>query len=146
MKRLSLLLVLSMLGVLVAAPSVQAAESSPFAGAWTATDPVNPGDGSTLYLTISGGTTVNITFIDAYGTICTNADFGYDSPTNWFSSRLTGSVSDDTLVASYVSARCGPLVFDVSEWGEATWTYDSATDTLFTDNPEPFTDTTWYRH
>ena len=126
MKRLSVLLVLSVLGVLVAAPSVQAATPSPFVGAWTGNDPVNPGDGSTLYLSISGGTTVRLTFIDTFGTICGN----HGSPTDMFSSSLTGTVSGDTLDATFVWARCGPVVFDFLVDAPMTFTYDSVTDTL----------------
>jgi hypothetical protein len=141
MKRLPLLLVLALLTILVAAPSVQAAKPSVFVGSWTSNDPAPPdGDGSTLYLTISAGTTVSVTFIDAYGTICTRSELGYDAPTNWFSSRLTGTVVGNDLFTEWVTARCGPLVFPTGEWGPGpTWTYDSGTNTLWDGS------VTWHR-
>lgn len=140
MKRLSILLALAVLALLVAAPSVRAATETPFVGAWTGNDPAPPdGDGSTLYLTISGGTTVHLTFIDTFGTICSNPALPEDSPTDVFTSRLTGTVSGDTLSAMFTSARCGPVFYDFIVGSQLTFEYDAATDTLFDG------DVTWHR-
>lgn len=127
MRRLSLLLVLTLLAMLLAAPAAQAAGKSPFTGAWTGNDPAPPdGDGSTLYLTISGGKTLRVTFIDTFGSICDN----FGAPTNVFASRLIGSASGDTLDATFTAARCGPVFFDFLAGEPVTYEYDSATDTL----------------
>jgi hypothetical protein len=137
MKRHSILLAVALLALLVAAPSVQAAKVTPFVGAWTGNDPAPPdGDGSTLYLTISGGGTVHLTFIDTFGTICGREG----SPTDVFVSRLTGAVSGDTLNATFTSARCGRVFFDFLVGSPATYLYDAATDTL----SDGFV--TWHRH
>jgi hypothetical protein len=124
MKRVPLLVVLSLLCLLVAAPAVQAAKPTPFAGAWTGNDPAPPdGDGSLMYLFISGGANAHILFIDTFGTICVNND----APTTLFVGSLKGTVTGDTLAASFKWARCGPVFLDVDP---ITWTYDSTSDTI----------------
>ena len=108
--------------LLVAAPSAQAAPKASFVGAWTSIDT----DGSTQYLTVSGGTTVHVTWTDLYGSICANNG----APTTVFNGSLTGTVAGDTLTASWNRARCGPMSFDWLVGTSATWTYDSHDDVL----------------
>jgi len=121
--RRSPLIALSLVCLLVAAPSVQAAPKTPFTGAWTSIDT----DGSTQHLTISGGATVHVTWVDLYGSICANNE----APTTVFTGSLTGSVAGDTLDASWDRARCGPVAFAWLVGSPAQWTYDSEEDTLF---------------
>jgi len=102
-------------------------DGSPFTGLWTSNDPAPPdGDGSELTLTITGGAEVGLTLTDYYATICANAG----ANTVVFTAQLSGTVSGDTLSASWISAKCGNYVIDVSGWGGPTYVYDSATDTL----------------
>jgi hypothetical protein len=127
MRRLSLFASVALIALLVAAPAVDARPASPFTGAWVGTDPAPPnGDGSTLYLTISGGATARLTFIDTYGSICVREG----APTVVFTSGLTGTVAGNTLDAVFVRARCGPVAFDWLVGAPATWWYDAATDTI----------------
>ena len=122
--------------LLIAAPAVQAASKSPFTGPWRATD--TPGDGSAMGLQISGGSKVQLTFIDHYGTIC----FNNSAPTNVFQASLTGARSGATLTGTWLSAHCGRVWFDVSGWAPFELTYDSGTNTLTDNSPTPIT---WYR-
>ena len=123
MNRLSRMITLALLGMLVAAPSAQAAAKTPFTGAWTSIDT----DGSTQYLTISGGTTVHVTWIDLYGSVCANGG----APTTVFNGSLTGTVAADALTAAWDRARCGPVSFDWLVGTTATWTYDAGSDVIF---------------
>ena len=127
MRRLSMLVAVLLLALLISAPSAQAAAPNPFVGAWTGNDPRPPdGDGSTLYLTISGGATARLTFIDTFGTIC--VDEG--SPTRVFSSTLAGTVSGNGLDFVFTQARCGPVFFDFLVGAPGQLVYDPATDTI----------------
>ena len=77
-----------------------------FAGTWVGHDPAPPdGDGSTVHLTITGGTNPVIEFTDDFGSICVNAG----SPVTEFTARLTGRVDGSTLDAIFRNARCGQL-------------------------------------
>jgi hypothetical protein len=126
MKRLSALSVV-VLGLALLVPSAQAAPASPFTGAWYGFDPAYPvGDGSALYLNISGGVSPTISFVDTHGSICMNND----ASTMFFSSLLRGTVSGAHLDAAYLWARCGDTTFDVSAW-PAGYHYDAGTDTLY---------------
>ena len=89
MKRLSLVLGALLLGLFVAAPTVQAAPAAtPFTGEWIGVDPAPPeGDGSTVHLFVSGGDHPRVEFTDEFGTVC--EDVG--SPVTVFSSMLRGS-------------------------------------------------------
>lgn len=118
MKRLAVSVLL--LSLLVA-PAVQAA-SNPFKGPWRATDV----DGSALAISISGGRSGVIDYLDHYGTIC--VDNG--APTVVFQGTLTGTISGNTLTAFFRKAHCGKVFFDVSGWAPTVWTYDSTTNTL----------------
>ena len=126
MKRLSALSVV-VLGLALLVPPAQAAPASPFTGAWYGFDPAPPaGDGSALYLSISGGVNPTISFVDTHGNICMNND----ASTMFFSSLLRGTVSGSHLEATFLWARCGDTAFDVSAWS-AGYHYDAGTDTLF---------------
>jgi hypothetical protein len=122
-KRLAGAIALTLLCLLVAAPSAQAAPKTPFVGAWTSIDT----DGSTQYLTVSGGATVHVTWIDLYGSICANNG----APTAVFNGSLAGAVAGDTLTVTWTRARCGPVSFDWLLGSTATWTYDAQHDALF---------------
>lgn len=106
---------------MVLATSVSAA-SSPFTGAWTSTDL----DGSTQYLTISGGTQpeVGLTDLAAPGTCA-------GSPVSIFRGAFAGSVSGNTIQATVDSAHCGPLALDFLVGATFDFAYDPTTDTLF---------------
>ena len=142
MKRLSLVFVLALLGLLVTAPAIQAAPpASPFAGTWFSHDPAPPdGDGSLLQLDISGGTKAQVVFTDYFGSICVN----FGSPVTVFTALIVGTVSGDTLEGTWVSARCGPVRFPFLK-GESFFLEYSANgdgpgdDTLFDGS------TTWTR-
>ena len=129
------MLALALLGLLVAAPSVQAAPpATPFTGAWIGQDPAPPdGDGSTLHLLIGLGTKPAIAFIDEFGTICVNVG----SPVTLFTSALTGTVSGNTLDATFRVAKCGPVPLLFLFGSPISWEYDDqgtanpADDTLF---------------
>ncbi len=69
MKRLARVITIPLLCLLIAAPSALAAPVLPFTGAWTSIDL----DGSTQYLSISGGASVRVTFTDLGGAICVTA-------------------------------------------------------------------------
>jgi hypothetical protein len=100
MRRLSVVLALALLGLLGAAPAVQAAPSSVFTGEWIATD---RGDASTEHLVVGPGPRPQILFTDeeATGGVCDGIDSKY------FTSLLTGSNDGDTLNATFVVAKCG---------------------------------------
>ena len=72
MKRLSLVLGALLLGLFVAAPTVQAAPAATaFTGEWIGEDPAPPdGDGSTVHLFVSGGDHPRVEFTDEFGTVC----------------------------------------------------------------------------
>ncbi len=136
MKRISVIVVLASLSlVLTAAPALAARPI--FTGGWTGNDPAPPdGDGSTLFLTVSGGGTARITFIDKFGTVCVNEG----ARSTVFVSHLTGSVSGNVIEATFQSARCGSTVIEFLEGAPVTYVYDPATDTL----EDGFT--TFHRH
>jgi hypothetical protein len=125
MKRLGSIASLAMLAVLVGASVVEAAPTSPFTGSWTSIDPV---DGSTQYMDIQGGASVQIRYTDEYATTC--ADIG--AATTVFTGILTGRVSGNELNASFRSAGCGStLVLNSSHFFAWTFEYDPNTDTLW---------------
>ena len=80
--------------------------TTPFAGTWVGHDPEPPeGDGSTVHLTITGGSNPVIEFTDDFGSICVNAG----SSVTEFTARLTGRIDGSTLNATFRNARCGPV-------------------------------------
>ena len=136
MKRLGILgAALLCLGL--AAPVVDAAPATPFTGSWTSTD---PSDGSTQHLFIQGGSSVQILYVDEYGTVCDLIG----ASTSVATAVLTGRVNGDQLDAWFKRGSCGSRGFltaaDFFAW---TFLYDQNTDTLYgslNDGP-----TTWYR-
>ena len=120
MKRLSLL---ALFALLVTAPAVLAAPASPFTGPWRSID---SGDGSAQSLSIAGGAKVQMNYVDHYGSICVDNS----APTNVFEGSLTAVRSGNVLTATWKSAHCGRVRFDVSGWGPWVLTYDSGTNTL----------------
>jgi len=118
MRRISLLATVALLGLLLGAPAVQAAPpTTPFAGTWYSHDPAP--DSSLLQLDISGGTKAQIVFTDYFGSICVN----FGSPVTVFTALLTGTVSDNTLDAVWVYARCGPVHFGFLKGGSVSFVY-----------------------
>ena len=80
--------------------------ATPFTGTWVGHDPVPPdGDGSTVHLTIAGGSNPVLEFTDDFGSVCVNAG----SSVTEFTARLTGRVDSSTLNATIRNARCGPV-------------------------------------
>jgi len=118
MKRMSIVFGVVLVGLLVAAPPLAAAPpTSPFAGTWYSHDPAP--DNSLLQLDISGGTKAQIVFTDYFGSVCVNAG----SPVTVFTAMLTGMVSGNTLAATFVSARCGPVRLGFLKGQQATFEY-----------------------
>ena len=137
MRRLGLAIAMIALTSMLWAPAASAAPRSPFEGAWSSTDPV---DGSTQHLYVTGGSKVQMTYVDEYGTTC--LEIG--APTLVFTGNLTGRSQGDELIAWFKQGGCGPvLVINASIHFAWTFHYDAATDTLFgaiEDGPA-----TWYR-
>ena len=123
MNRHSSVIILALVGLLVAAPSVMGAQnSSPFAGKWSGFDTPAAlgGDGSTEYLEVKGGAAhPQVSFDDDFSTDCLNAsavDF-------WLSASLSADVTGATMTGTFKSAKCGRLVLP---WKGATrtWSFD----------------------
>jgi hypothetical protein len=134
MNRRSSVIILALVGLLVAAPSVMGAPaSSPFTGKWTGFDTLPPvGDGSTEYLEVKGGSRVQVAFDDDFSTDCFDAgavDF-------WLSGSLSGVVDGATMTGTFKSAKCGHMSLD---WRGVTRTW------TFNDNgtADPSDDTLW---
>ncbi len=105
MKRASLMLALAMLGLLAAAPAVQAAPSTAFTGEWAAIDidENDVGDGSLMHLIVGPGARPQILFIDekATGGVCGG------QASEYFTSLVRGSVDGDVLSGTFIVAKCG---------------------------------------
>jgi hypothetical protein len=144
MNRHSSVIILALVGLLVAAPSVIAAPpSSPFAGKWTALDVplVLGGDGSTEYVEVKGGSAhPQVSFDDDFSTDCFNAG----SDDFWLSASLSGDVTGATMTGTFKSAKCGRLVLP---WkGQTrTWTFDDHGTADPSDDTLWDTVTTWSR-
>ena len=132
----SSVIVLALVGLLVAAPSVMGAQqSSPFAGKWTGFDtlPAAGGDGSTEYLEVKGGAAhPQVSFDDDFSTDCFDAgavDF-------WLSASLSADVTGATMTGTFKSAKCGRLVLP---WKGVTrvWTFNDQ------GTADPSDDTLW---
>jgi hypothetical protein len=130
----SSVIILVLVGLLIAAPSVMGAPpSSSFTGRWTGFDTLPPvGDGSTEYLVVKGGGRVQVGFDDDFSTDCFDAgavDF-------WLSASLSGSVTGTTMTATFKSAKCGQMTLP---WKGATrtWTFDGH------GTADPSDDTLW---
>jgi hypothetical protein len=137
MRRLGLAITTIALISTLGAVTASAAPRSPFEGAWSSTDPV---DGSTQHLYVTGGSKVQMTYVDEYGTTCVEIE----APTVIFTGTLTGRVQGDDLFGWFKQGGCGPvLVISASIQFAWTFHYDQGTDTLFgaiEDGPA-----TWYR-
>ena len=117
MKRVSLLTVVAFLGLLVAAPVVQAAPpTSAFTGHWEAVDPL---DGSNLDADFFGGNSVQILYTDD-GAPVTCGDQS-------FTSFLNGKVDGTELNSTMRWARCGTVNVHFSGF-EITWSLDDQGD------------------
>ncbi len=135
MNRRSSVIILALVGLLVAAPSVLGApSSSPFAGKWSGFDTAPPfGDGSTEYLEVKGGSAhPQVSYDDDFSTDCFDAgavDF-------WLSGSLSADVIGATMTGTFKSAKCGRMVLP---WKGAarTWTFDGH------GNSDPSDDTLW---
>lgn len=125
MRRLGFAIVMIALVSMLGALTASAAAPSPFEGAWSSTDPV---DGSTQHLSVSGGSTAQMTYVDEYGTTC--VELG--APTVVFTGRLIGRIQGHDLFAVFKQGGCGPVhVFNASIHFAWTFHYDQATDTMF---------------
>jgi hypothetical protein len=130
MRRLLALTVGLCLALTIVMPAV-AAPTSPFTGTWISHDPAPPtSDGSTLHLDIQGGMQARINFIDEYASVCFRAGL----PT-YYTARGKGTVSGDTLNATWQWAKCGNKKFTATP--AVTYVYDD----LETANPAD--DTLW---
>lgn len=126
MKRIPVIVALAGLVLLLWVAPAGAAGPS-FTGGWTGNDPAPPdGDGSTLFLTVSGSSTVHVTFIDRFGSVCLN----HGARSTVFVSQLSGTVTGNDLEATFRSARCGSTVIEFLEGESMTYVYDPETDTL----------------
>jgi len=137
MRRLGLAIVMIALIGMLGATAASAAPRSAFEGAWSSTDPV---DGSTQHIYVTGGSNVQVTYVDEYGTTCVEIS----APTVVFTGQLTGHIQGDDLFAWFKQGACGRvLVLSASIKFAWTFHYDRGTDTLFgaiEDGPA-----TWYR-
>jgi hypothetical protein len=119
MKRVSLLTVVALLGLLVAAPAVQAGPStSAFTGHWEATDPI---DGSNLDAYFFGGSSAQMQILytdDGAPVTCGDASF---------TSFLTGRIDGSELSSTMRWARCGTVNLHFRGF-EITWTLDDQGD------------------
>ncbi len=120
MNRASLITVVALLGLLVAAPAVQAAPpTSPFSGHWEATDPL---DGSNLDAFIFGGERAQILYTDD---VATEACEG--SSDQAFTSFLTGTIDGNDLNSTMRWANCGTVHLFFNGF-TITWTLDDQGD------------------
>ncbi|HET9496997.1 MAG TPA: hypothetical protein VFP83_01540 [Candidatus Limnocylindria bacterium] len=128
MKRVTFLIVFALLGLLAAAPAVQAAPpTTGFTGHWEAIDPA---DGSNLDVFIFGGKNVQMLYTDDEATFACE---GLDDQ-SW-SSFLTGKVDGDTLVSTMHWAKCG--LMPSGSGFVITWTLEG--DVLTNDFNEVYT-------
>ena len=136
MKRTSLVVSLATLAMLVMASAVQAgAPSTSFNGTWMGDDPpaTAGGDGSTNHLVVKGGANARVDFQDEFGSVC----WDVSSTDFWFSSTLSGSVSGNTMVAVFKSAKCGHVSVSWMRGTTHTWTLDNK------GTNDPADDTLW---
>lgn len=137
MRRLGLATSLLALMAMLGATTVSAAATSPFEGAWTSID---SGDGSTQHLYVTGGTNVQMIYVDEFGSTCVN----HGAPTVVFTGRLTGHVDGDELSAWFKQGGCGPIqIINASMRVGWSLQYDRTTDTLF--GPLEDGASIWYR-
>jgi hypothetical protein len=86
------------------------------------------GDGSTQHLYVMGGASVQILYVDEFGTLCERIG----APTNVFTGVLTGRVSGNELDACFKQDGCGPVKeLSAADFFAWTFLYDSGTDTIY---------------
>lgn len=121
MRRASFLTVVALLGLLVAAPAVQAAPpTSAFTGHWEAEDPL---DGSALDVYIFGGSPAQIVYTDAGAPVTCG-----DPSNQFFTSFLTGKIDGNELSSTMHWARCGTVHLSFLTRFEITWYLDDQGD------------------
>ena len=109
---------------------------SPFSGSWAGPD---PGDGSQLTATFSGGPRMAIDYTDDVATAACA-----DASDQRFFAHLVGVANGDELVSVMRTARCGsqPLPFrglEITWWFDGGATDSPADDTLTNSFGEVFT-------
>ena len=120
MKRASLGTVVALIGLLVAAPTVQAAPpTSPFSGHWEGPDPI---DASNLDAFISGGSHAQILYTDDEATEACEG-----SSDQSFTSFLTATVDGNDLNSTMRWANCGTVHLFFNGF-TITWTLDDQGD------------------
>jgi hypothetical protein len=120
MRRVSLLTVVAFLGLLVAAPVVQAAPPiNAFTGHWEAID---PGDGSNLDAYFFGSKSVQILYTDDGAPITCG-----DPSNQFFTSLMIGKVDGSEVSSTIRWARCGTVNLHFNGV-EITWNLDDQGD------------------
>jgi hypothetical protein len=120
MKRVSLLAVVAFLGLLVAAPVVQAAPpTTAFTGHWEAVDPL---DGSNLDASFFGGNSVQILYTDDGAPVTCG-----DPSNQFFTSLMIGKVDGSEVSSTIRWARCGTVNLHFNGF-EIAWNLDDQGD------------------
>lgn len=126
MMRRTLLCLAIVVSVATVVPTA-AATPSPFTGAWQAIDV----DGSQMFLTVSGGDSPRVTFVDLFATSCVVVRGAPAGPATILG---TGAVVGFTLTWSFDQIRCTGGVVVSTPGGTHTFTYDPLTATF---SPDP---------
>lgn len=108
--------------MLVAFATPAAAAGTSFSGSWEAIDI----DGSHMILTVSGGDSVRVTFIDRFASACAAAGARAGIGTL----RGSGTVTGDTMTVDFDGIRCSNNIVLFPEGITLEFTYDPETDTL----------------
>lgn len=127
MIRRALLCLTIVVSVATGVPTAAAAPT-PFTGAWQAIDV----DGSQMFLTVSGGHSPRVTFVDLFATSCVVVRGAPAGPATILG---TGAVVGFTLTSSFDQIRCTGGIVVSTSGGTHTFTYDSLSDT-FSPNPD----------
>ena len=122
MKRVSLLAVVALLGLLVAAPGVQASPpTTAFTGHWEAGDPL---DDSNLDVYFFGGSRAHVQMLYTDD----GAPFTCGDPSNqFFTSIMTGTIDGSDLNSTMRWAHCGTVNLHFNGF-EIAWTLDDKGD------------------
>ena len=120
MKRVSLLAVVAFLGLLVAAPVVQAARpTTAFTGHWEAVDPL---DGSNLDAQFFGSNSAQIMYTDDGAPVTCG-----DPSNQFFTSFMNGRVDGNEVQSTMRWAHCGTVNLHFNGV-EITWSLDDQGD------------------
>ena len=120
MKRVSVLSVIAILGLLVSAPVVQAAPpTSAFTGQWEAVDPL---DGSNLDSQFFGSNSVQILYTDDGAPVTCG-----DPSNQFFTSLMIGNIDGNEVQSTIRWARCGTVNLHFNGV-EITWNLDDQGD------------------